>query len=308
MRHVAARVGGVAVRVTGEVEVGPGEAVERLQAVVAGMWARSTSSQRQLLWARLVRWANEHGLEVDADTAMLFVLATGVSPQGMLAYAKALSGTMRHLGLAQQPLLSLASALRAAGGAIPQQQATPMPKEVLVAWALCQQPHLRLAALTAWKTAARWGEVCTLSSEQFIAVQPTEVIIDWHTSPKGRRANPFTASKWTVICGDLTPSIAELVTRLRPFERLTAVSTADVTAMWRATPGMEAYSGHSVKRGALTFLFGLIASGADLSEMLVGRLAKHHGEGGLSSTTIRYGGCPTEMARALRTQEVTRHL
>ncbi|KAJ9453956.1 hypothetical protein DIPPA_22968 [Diplonema papillatum] len=77
---------------------------------------------------------------------------------------------------------------------------------------------------------------------------------------------------------------------------------------------MSAFSAHSIKRGAATFIFQKLASGeAVVPAALVDRLTKHEEkEGGgadkFSDTTLRYGGDLVALARALRTGEVTRHL
>ena len=114
-------------------------------------------------------------MERTADSASLWVLATSTSRQAQLSYAKALSGTMKHSGFDNQPLKSLASALRAAGAAVPLKQASPMLKEDLLMWVDQEgDPHLRLAGLVAWKTCSRWGEVHQLTSAQFILVTPAD--------------------------------------------------------------------------------------------------------------------------------------
>ncbi|KAJ9445339.1 hypothetical protein DIPPA_32445 [Diplonema papillatum] len=130
LQHVSQRaIGGGATNRTGEMSTSAATAQHLLQVLVSRMWASSTSQQRQLLWARLARWAHSNCLPINPDTACLFVLATGVSPQAQLAYTKALSGAFRHIGITNVPLLSLASALRATGAAIPVNQAPPVPKE-----------------------------------------------------------------------------------------------------------------------------------------------------------------------------------
>ncbi|KAJ9442313.1 hypothetical protein DIPPA_11650 [Diplonema papillatum] len=272
------------------------------------MWASSTSQQRQLLWARLARWAHSNCLPINPDTACLFVLATGVSPQAQLAYTKALSGAFRHIGITNVPLLSLASALRATGAAIPVNQAPPVPKECLIRWALTQRTDIRLAVIVAWKTASRWAEVADLSSDQFILVTSTEVIIDWHATPKGRRANPFTPSKWAVIRGDLTGQIASIFRVLAPFDKLTTTTTSRLSHMWDSVPSMARFSGHSIKRGAVTHLFSRVAQGVPIDVMLICRLAKHSTKQGVPDMTVRYGGDGIPMARALQTGLVTVHL
>ncbi|KAJ9437354.1 hypothetical protein DIPPA_16296 [Diplonema papillatum] len=225
----------------------------------------------------------------------------------MLSYTKSLSGIFRHLGICNQSLLSLAAALRAVGAAIPCQQAMPMEKHILVAWAFSQSPRLCLAALIAWKTASRWTEVSNLSSANFLLVKRDEVVIDWFTIPKGRRAMPFTHSRWVVIKGDLTEAIFLLLTSLPPFQRLTSWTTTKLVGVWRRSPQLSLYSAHSIKRGALTYLFKKVAAGHLIPEVLLSRLAKHKVKEveGLAEVTLRYGGDPLAMARALRTDKVT---
>ena len=108
-----------------------------------------------------------------ADTAVLFVLATQVSKQGQLTYAKALSGTFTHIGLGNQPLLSFAAALRAAGAA-----------RTLLQWA---EPEVELSAVCEGDTHRGDSELA---------------------HPKGRRGDPFTPSKLVVVTGALTEKIA----------------------------------------------------------------------------------------------------
>ena len=288
--------------------VDPVQATGRLQEVVRNMWAKKTSRERRYLWERFAAWTGRHRLPMNADAAVLFVLATSVSQQGQLTYAKALSGTFLHIGIANQSLLSFASALRAAGAAIPAGQAVHISRERLISWATVQRDDLRLCALLAWKSASRWGEVCSLDSEQFVLVTPTEVVVDWHTVPKGRRGDPFTPSKFVVVTGPLTSTIALLFDRLKPFRTLTTVTTEAIVERWRHTPGMEQYTGHSIKRGAVTYLLSLLAQGLPVDPALISVVAKHKVETALSPTTLRYAGDPVALARALGTQHVTKWL
>ena len=164
-------------------------ALGKLDNVVKGMWAPPTLEQRKRLWSRFMKWAIERNLTNNADTAVLFTVATGAKPQGLLNYAKGLSAIMKKIGRDNQPPRSLAAALRADGAAIPESQATPIKKEVLMQRALEQKPDLKATAIIAWKTMPRWGEVAKLSSVQFINLDPLQVIIDWGQTPKGKKSN-----------------------------------------------------------------------------------------------------------------------
>ncbi|KAJ9443143.1 hypothetical protein DIPPA_02664 [Diplonema papillatum] len=222
-----------------------------------------------------------------------------------------MSATFGALGLDNAPLRSLASALRNAGAAVPLRQAKPMEKDTLLKWARQQQPDVMLAALLAWKTASRWAEVAALAASQFLLISPAEIIVDWMQTPKGRRADPFKASRFTVVKGPLTAEIATLLQSLIPFNNLTTISTTKLDELWGRSNLMRGYTAHSVKRGAMTRIFQLMGRGVPIPPHLVERLAKHKEQGGpgaLSGVTVRYGADPVAMARALETGKVTIHL
>ena len=308
LAHVESGVGVRSVGRSQEAAVSAGEAYGELCDLVRVMWAKTTSAQRQGLWCRMVRWLQHNRLPLSADTAVLFVMATRVSTQAKLTYVKGFQGTIGHMGVPCDSLRSAASVLRAAGGAVPSRQASPIAMQLLVDWGRRQSVDVHLAVLLAWKTASRWGEVVHLSHDQFLVCERDEVVIDWHQTPKGRRRNPFTTSKWTVIRGDLVAEIAGLVRRLRPFTRLCSVDTQALVRRWSKDASMHQYTGHSIKRGALTHLFQAMAQGVVVPEHLVARLAKHKSSQGLPEMTVRYGADPVAVARALGTGDVTVHL
>lgn len=308
---VSEKVGGTSRTTrTKETSVSVAEAGEKLQAIFRQMWAPRTLSDRQNLWRRLHQWASAQGLSLNADTASLFAMATGVRPQGTLAYTKALSAIFGKMGLDNKPLLATASALRAAGAMIPQSQDRPIPREVLLRWAASQEPRIRLGAWVAWKTASRWGEVWQLRSDQFILATPEEVIIDWWTLPKARRGDPFRESRYVVIRGELTKEISELVRELSPFEALCPnLNTEGLDNLWSSDPAMQDYRAHSIKRGATTHLMELMSDGVEIDGDVVDRLTKHAARSEkLSRQTLRYGGNCIAMARVLETGKATMHL
>ncbi|KAJ9449518.1 hypothetical protein DIPPA_05642 [Diplonema papillatum] len=272
------------------------------------MWAETTLQERRGLWRRLQAWTSERGLLIDANVACVFLAATGVRPQGLLTYAKSLSAVFGSMGLDNSPLRVLSSALRNTGAAVPLCQATPVKKQTLLSWAEGQPATIRLGVFLCWKAAARWGEVASLSSHQFLLVTAEEVIVDWMQTPKGRRRNPFRASRFTVVKGHLTAEIAALYQVCAPFRQLSAMTATTLDATWARTPTMNGFSAHSIKRGAMTHLFALMACGEPISPYLVDRLGKHEEKGGpgtLSDMTIRYGGGLVDMARALETGKST---
>ena len=179
-----------------------------MEQIAGKIWAQSTMRSRQCLWDRLLIWVERNDVPVNQDTVALFVTATKVSKQGMLAYAKAFSGMLKRMGLENETLKQLAAALRADGAAVPLEQAEPINRSVLIAWAMKQDVQLKTGLLIAWKSAARWGEVWKLGRRNFVFISVEEIIVDWWDVPKGRREDPFKPSRWVVIKGFLTPEIA----------------------------------------------------------------------------------------------------
>ncbi|KAJ9448706.1 hypothetical protein DIPPA_06352 [Diplonema papillatum] len=261
-----------------ERDVTVSEARDRLHQVVGRAWAESTVDDRRNLWRRFQAWTSAQGMGLNPDTAVLFVMATSVEPQGMLAYSRLLAAVFGHLGVNSQPLKTLASALRGAGAAIPLSQAESIPRDTLLSWAMDQVSHVRLATLVAWKTASRWADVCMLTRRDFVLVTDDEVIVDWGVRPKGRTRNPFCVSKLVVICGPLTNVIAMLVRGAGDFRQLTSVSTAQLARMWAGELRMCRYSAHSIKRGAVDHLLEAKSLGAPFPEHLISRVAKHKNE------------------------------
>ena len=289
-----------------EIGVTAVQAFIRLQTLVSKLWATSTLTSRQSLWKRLVLWCRENHLEISPDNATLFVMATGVTNQGKLAYAKGLSGTFLHLGEENRPLKSLAANLRAVGGAIPVRQALPLPRSTVLQYASTLTcPRLKLCVLIAWKTASRWGEVRQLRSTSFLNVTEFEVVVDWFDLPKGRRADPFSPSRFTVIVGAQTAEIARLFHLLHPFSQLCETTTSQLDVLWKETTLMRPFTAHSIKRGAVTLLVQLRSQGYPLDEAMISRVAKYGSQGGFAKSTLRYGADPLDLARTLGTEKIT---
>ncbi|KAJ9452307.1 hypothetical protein DIPPA_14232 [Diplonema papillatum] len=196
------------------------------------------------------------------------------------------------------------------GAAIPLNQSLAVPKDTLVEWALRQDPRVCLAALVAWKTASRWGDVCNLARRHFVLVTDKEVIVDWHNLPKGRSRNPYSKSKLVVIAGPLTAAIAALIRSLGDFQQLSGITASQLDRMWAADPSMSQFSAHSIKRGAVDHLMEAKAGGAPFPAHLISRLAKHANDVDptVADMTVRYVSNSVALARVLQTAEVTAFL
>jgi hypothetical protein len=148
-----------------------------------------------------------------------------------------------------------------------------------------------------------------LRSNQILWRRPTQVVIDWWRTPKGRRGDPFRQSRYVVIEGPETPVIAAILAKLRTFTQLTNVSSLELGNMWMEDPDLHEYTASSIKRGAITHLDRLVAGGLEINPVYRSRLFKHSNPADPEPRiTVRYGGDRLAKARSLKTQRVTRHL
>jgi hypothetical protein len=167
----------------------------------------------------------------------------------------------------------------------------------------------RVPTLLAWKAAARWSDLLTLTKASFIQLQPHQVIIRWGTT-KSTRLTPFAPTLWTVV-EDNDPQrlmpIIHFVNQLpqpqSPFTTLDAHNFDRVTSRLKVK-----WTAHSLKRGAVTHLIEQAAEG-NVDPWIVARLAKH--KAGLMEfpeTTLRYAANDPATAVMLGTQAATRLL
>ena len=287
------------------------QAQQRLRILMANMWADSTMQSRQRLVKRWMAWAHQNRLPLNDESATLWVLAVpNLQPQGQLQYAKELAATFKHLGWERHELQTLAAALRAQGAAIPLHQAAALPKDKLVQWlsTISDQPMLQLAAMLAWKSASRWGEVSLLTLDNFVEITPEQVIVSWDVLPKTAKRNPYTPSMYTVIRGPWTSEIARLLGQVRnPKVPFCPLTTAALDHLWRRDATMLEYSAHSFKSGALAHLtHSIVQQNLQIAPHEISVLMKHKlSYDLLGGSTLRYGRQPKEMALLLGTQRVT---
>jgi hypothetical protein len=160
------------------------------------------------------------------------------------------------------------------------------------------------AAMIAWKSAARIGEVRNLTRASLVQLSKSSIIIDWFTLPKGRRGDPYTPSRFAVLEGDLVPRIYKFFRTLQKDEPVMAATTSEFRKALQACPGMRKFSAHSIKRGAISHLMQFVPE--TVEHLLVSRLAKHKVDSDdVSRQTLRYGADHKQLARSLRTSRVT---
>lgn len=276
-------------------------AQERLVSTISNMWANQTWEGRRQLWSRYQAFCLRNEIhELDAQSAALFVVSTETSPATQLTYSASLASLLRHCAVPPGPLTLLNAGLRAMGANVPTHQAIPWTKPAFLRWCGLQEASLQPALFLAWKTASRWDEIQRLVKEDIIVLTPESLVVKWGSHTKTSRCDPFQPHLYTHVVGHLTAEIVSAVSRLRPHELLTCVSTQRLNQLLQGT-GMSA---HSIKRGAMTHLAPLVANG-QLEVGLLSRLAKHQSQCELSNTTIRYLGDPVSTAKMLRTSEAT---
>jgi hypothetical protein len=300
------------IRIRSQPAYSPQVAMARVQSAFHFLWADTTVSRRHHLVHRWVAYCHQHQLPLDDASVVLFVMAQpALSPGSQFQYLKDLSGTFKRLQLPRLEIQAMQNCLAADGAAMPEDQAKPMQLDDLERWLPVLEPMVRLAAMLAWKTASRWGEVAKLAKVNFIVSTEQEVIIDWADLPKGCRRDKYKPSMYTVICGRWTREIHHLL-RLAPMgdEPFCPWQTADLDREIKKWPWMEEYSGHSFKKGAATFLVEAMVQRQlpiqphELSVLLKHKLVFDL----LSSSDLRYPSMGPNLARLLGTQKVTKWL
>ena len=234
------------------------EATEKLQETLEKMWASKTTASRRNLWRRFRAWAREKEKPANASSAVLFVMATGVAVQGLLSYAKSLSAVMGRNRKRTAVELGCSTEGERGGNTAGTGNANDKFRPGGLGKGARLKDHL--AMLVCWKTASRWGETAALSRDQFIPVSPSEIIIDWFRTPKGRRANPYSPSRWTVIKGNHTEEIKILLDAMGEFKKLHPWDMSKLVKTFQQDGRMKRYTAHSIKRGAISHLLEVLAS------------------------------------------------
>lgn len=241
------------------------------------------------------------GSEASADGAVQRIGAMQLAPSTKMQYIKAAEAIF--------PAMKDTSALRLFKRAIakecaaaPIRQAKPICAHQVVTVIMEVDYMTAMAVAIAYKTAARWSEVCSLRVKDFIYSSPERVIINWRNLPKASQLDPHRPDMFAVIEGNFTPLVHHGIAKMRDGAPLCRTTVRQINALLGKILGPE-YSSHSLKRGAVTTAMESVQSGLITIED-VARLAKHQD----INTTIRYAGNLTSLALALGTQKVTRML
>jgi hypothetical protein len=305
---------------------------QKLRALYAGMYVPRTLRRRQQTYARLLAWCRERDVAVSPNTASLFAVAIVQEPQGTLGIVRELLGILQHMfdATSMSPLLLLKRALVMQGAEVPISQSLPVPRQELHAWiveemqALRQVPHpkfgraplamadVAMACLLCWKTVSRWDDVASLGHDNLRLVTQKEILIDWWTTPKGRRSDPQRPSRYALVTGRNTTALCNWLSAKGAFTQLSDLVTTEINTLWSRHPVMNRFQVSGIKPGARTFLQAKSARGEmpDVSQIEICRLAKHSDPAdpfknvGMS----RYSRDHMANAVSLGTGKVTRYL
>ena len=298
----------------------PLEMVTRLQAAYPALLADNT------WWGylRIARRLDSHWKSMTSSPAQSkypdqwnqqfladWVLSTGARIQGQLSYHKVISALIALRHKAASDILALArKSLLGQGATKPIHQAPAMPRTFLDSPILAQ---LRLPVMLAWKCAARWDEIqrlkaasCQIIEESTTPTEhwPLQILVDWDRNAKASRTQPFRASRYTLIEGNLTEEIAHLLRSLKNQEApITTMTTTQLDRLLRNTP----YTAHSFKAGALDLVTATLEPSIE-NEARLSRLAKHRHALDPTVTTLAYIRSPIGLARMLGTHLLTRLL
>ncbi len=252
------------------------------------MWAGSTWSNYGNIWARYLEFTMTHDLTIESDTnAAIFVVSTQTSLQAQHQYSKNLHALFKRFGWETKTLSLMAAGMRHQGALIPLKQATPITFEAVMALKnLPGSPWLGI--MIAWSTASRWDDVVNLTKQMFLESTEVRSVISWVDQTKTTKDDPFRASAYTVVVGQLAKEIHQMVSQLPPQAHVTTMSTTLLDRWFAAMKPPLPWTGHSFKRGAATRLVELAAAGTfDMKYLPL--LLKHKTASDFSATSIRYG-------------------
>lgn len=300
--------------VGGEKGVSVEVAEARVRTLIGGLWADKTVDQRRKLWGRFVRWAAQNNLAVSDGSAVLFVAATGVSPQSSATYCRALAAV---LALMDMPTAALHTAARAASAQVSGEvrQARPVsPQEVgRIACSGGLDLRVRVTVLLAWKSASRWSDVAGLRPHQFVLCTKERIVLCWKGKVKARRgAAQFRPSAFADLRGEGVGMIYTWLKQLDFLKRggqLCGVSTKGLVRVMQGA-GFTGVTGHSFRRGAYLHLLEVHARFPSLFSLsLLSRLMKHQGGETVPQEAVRYGwgsrAGKVALSRVLGTGKVT---
>lgn len=277
-----------------------------------GLWAESTWHRKRSVWRRYAKYheqiTGEVPTGVDEGTAVRFVVevAHTTGKQAAKAYGADLIAIQKKLSLSLQ---NLVRALDREHQGETKQAPTFTDRDIMRVMERLPS-ETRRAVWWAWKTASRWDDVRGLRfGEDVVQLNSCEALVLFGPT-KATRAYPFREDHQVIVrheggipekwMGNTGEVVTELSTaQLNNQLRKTGVRTAEG----------EAYTAHSLKRGAMRQLLAGAAEILEFPTWLIPLLAKHKGtQERIPAVTVGYlsnTGDRLNLARVLRTGEAT---
>jgi integrase len=295
--------------------------MEKLAAAIKPIWAESTWLERGRLLKRFLNFCTESPpqsvTEMDSQMVLFLESMDHLKASTRLTYAKALKACCKAIGMHSTPILNLycsASSINSNGEDI--KQAIPISKaQLALLYSLTSKtPRLQLSVWLAWKTASRWGDIATLTKDNFVWQHnrlELEILILWKNQVKNTRAKPFSAIGMTVVKANnndrkfLRLLVSQLET-LQPNQKLCPFSTAQMDKFLKRHNKLKLITGHSFKRAAIQHLTEAALDNPNFDLDLIPLLAKHKNKHTqITDNFIRYNSDKVLVAKALGTQKAT---
>ena len=286
-----------------------------LRRLLAEAEAPSTRTQRDALEARWRHWCRANGVEASEDSIPLYVVAKkGLKASSCLQYLSALKARIRPQGT----LDLAAKGLRRRMAREDLQQATPLPPDMVIPlWKMLRRLSEGAAAgfLLAWRTASRIDDL-VMPVDGILRAHIDEIIVDFGPNTKSSQVAPFQPQLLVhVLPGQREKStlpwrsMVQYLQKIRTLEHGIILNQSDRRLVLRALDEVgPAFTGHSIKRGALNVVAEKMAAESRPKPHLLSLLAKHKVEGGplgIAESTLRYVTNRVAVARLLGTGGVT---
>lgn len=271
------------------------------KALMLKAFAHTTWDQRTSLWSRLTDYLRGSPVTAEAASAWVDTLKD-VTIQAKYSYAKTLLTICNSLRMDTFPIRMLLKGLVAIGALIPIRPAKPLTPAMFHRLRKRLMKINKSAAVTAtmaWVGCGRWSETAAVTRAMCPEVTPERVIVAWGQKTKSSRLDPWGPSMFTVFQGTYVMEIYQHLMSLHLETPVTTWTTQQVNKVMRALFG-KGYTTHSLKHGAIAFLFSLVREGKITIEEVM-RIAKHKS----IRTTLRYGGLSVDKALLLGTQRCT---
>lgn len=272
---------------------------------VESRWKEPTWQLRAGLWKRATRYARENGFEGDPATLIvrfLSALAAQENPPKMTTLKNYLShlksaAVMEGASEAEMAQLGQLQDILARQEQEPICHATAATKEEILQLAANLRCAGRFDAMTAvilcWRLAARVSDLLKLTKSELYFRRDSELLLDWKRSKCGNRYRSDRYSRLETWRGTYAHTRDWLQARLAmisPEEQVLQTTKEEMYDLLRQHN--DAWSNHSLRRGALAHAVTLIVTTGIAAPSALSKVARHRSRGdattGISDVTLRY--------------------